>query len=40
VWSELGYISVGHYSRSDTLSSPLLPKLNLQLADIFEEAID
>ena len=40
VWSELGYISVGRYNRSGTLSSPLLPKLNLQLADIFEKESD
>jgi Uma2 family endonuclease len=40
VWSELGYVSVGRYGKSSTFSSPLLPQLNLRLADIFEESKD
>ena len=37
VWSELGYVSAGAYSRSEWLSSPLLPELNLPLCEIFPE---
>ena len=35
VWSELGYVSVGKYHRSQRLSSPLLSGLNLPLTRIF-----
>jgi Uma2 family endonuclease len=35
LWSELGYVSGGSYTKSDRLSSPLLPKLNLPLSRIF-----
>jgi Uma2 family endonuclease len=37
VWSELGYISAGNYGKSDKLSSPLLPNLNLSLSRIFRD---
>ena len=36
-WSELGYISVGIYGKSDQLSSLLLPDLGLHLSRIFPE---
>jgi Uma2 family endonuclease len=36
LWSELGYISAGRYTKLDRLSSPLLPNLNLPLSRIFE----
>lgn len=36
VWSELGYVSAGVCGKSDYLSSPLLPKLNLPLSQVFE----
>jgi Uma2 family endonuclease len=35
VWSELGYVSAGSYGKSDRVSSPLLPGLNLPLFKIF-----
>jgi Uma2 family endonuclease len=35
LWSELGYICMGGYSKPDRLSSPLLPNLNLPLSRIF-----
>jgi len=35
VWSELGYVTVGVYGKSDRLSSPLLPDLNLPLSQVF-----
>jgi Uma2 family endonuclease len=36
IWSELGYISVCASDRSNKLSSPLLPDLNLDLSSIFK----
>jgi Uma2 family endonuclease len=36
IWSELGYISVCSFDKSDKLSSPLLPNLNLDLSRVFE----
>jgi Uma2 family endonuclease len=36
LWSELGYISAGSYTKSDRLASPLLPELNLPLSRIFQ----
>jgi Uma2 family endonuclease len=38
LWSELGYVSAGRYTRSDRLSSPLLPNLNLPLSRIFRKS--
>jgi len=35
VWSELGYVTAGLYGKSDRLSSPLLPELNLSLSEVF-----
>lgn len=35
VWSELGYVTAGLYAKSDRLSSPLLPRLNLPLSQVF-----
>jgi Uma2 family endonuclease len=35
VWSELGYITAGVCGRSDRLSSPLLPDLNVPLSEVF-----
>jgi Uma2 family endonuclease len=35
VWSEAGYVSAGVYGKSERLSSPLLPELNLPLTEIF-----
>ena len=35
LWCELGYVSAGNYGKSDRLSSPLLPNLNLPLSRIF-----
>lgn len=37
VWDETGYVSAGAYGKSDYLSSPLLPDLNLALVEIFED---
>jgi len=34
-WSETGYVSAGVFGRMDRLSSPLLPELDLPLAEIF-----
>ena len=36
IWSELGYISMYAINKSNKLSSPLLPNLNLDLSGIFE----
>jgi Uma2 family endonuclease len=36
IWSELGYISISGFDKSDKLSSPLLPNLNLDLSGAFE----
>ena len=36
-WCELGYVSGGSYSKSDRLSSPQLPNLNLPLSRIFDK---
>jgi Uma2 family endonuclease len=36
IWSELGYISVCGFDKTDRLSSPLLPNLNLDLSRVFE----
>jgi len=36
VWTDTGYASAGLYGRADRLSSPLLPELNLPLAEIFK----
>jgi len=38
IWSELGYISVCAFDKSDKLSSPLLPNLNLDLSRVFEKS--
>ena len=35
VWSELGYIAIGKYGKTDRLSSPLLPGLYLPLLKVF-----
>jgi len=35
LWSELGYIAAGRYTKFDCLSSPLLPNLNLPLSGVF-----
>lgn len=35
VWSEIGYVTAGVFGKSDCLSSPLFPELNLPLAEIF-----
>ena len=35
VWSEIGYVTAGSYGKSDYLSSPLLPDLNLPLSEVF-----
>ena len=35
VWSEVGYVTAGTYSKSDRLSSGLLPDLKLELAQVF-----
>jgi Uma2 family endonuclease len=35
LWSEVGYVSAGQYMKSDRLSSPLLPSLNLPLSRVF-----
>ena len=37
VWNESGYVSARTYGRSERLSSPLLPELNLPLSEIFEK---
>ena len=37
VWSEIGYVTAGTYGRSDSLSSPLLPDLNVPLSQVFAE---
>lgn len=36
IWSELGYISMCAFDKSEKLSSPLLPNLNLDLNNVFE----
>ena len=36
IWSELGYISMCAINKSNKLSSPLLPNLNLDLSRVFE----
>ena len=36
IWSELGYISVCGFGKTDRLSSPLLPNLDLDLSRVFE----
>jgi Uma2 family endonuclease len=36
LWSELGYISAGRYTKFDRLGSPLLPNLNLSLSRVFQ----
>jgi Uma2 family endonuclease len=36
VWSEAGYASAGVYGKSERLSSPLLPELELPLSEIFQ----
>ena len=35
VWSEVGYVTAGTYSKSDRLSSALFPDLKLALAEMF-----
>jgi len=35
VWSEIGHATAGTYGKSDSLSSPSLPDLNLPLSDLF-----
>lgn len=35
IWSESGYVSTGVYGKSQHLSSPLLPELNLPLDEVF-----
>ncbi|HSW40250.1 MAG TPA: Uma2 family endonuclease [Acidobacteriota bacterium] len=35
LWSELGYVSIGRFGRSDRMSSPLFPGFTLPLAGIF-----
>jgi Uma2 family endonuclease len=35
IWSEPGYVSAGIYAKSQRLSSPLLPELNLPLDEVF-----
>lgn len=35
VWSELGFVTAGIYTKSERLSSPLLPELNLLLSSVF-----
>jgi Uma2 family endonuclease len=37
-WKESGYFTAGIYRESDSLSSPLLPQLNLPLSGIFKKA--
>jgi len=34
-WSETGYVTAGTFAKSDQISSPLLPGLNLPLAEVF-----
>jgi Uma2 family endonuclease len=36
VWSEAGYARAGVYGKSERLSSPLLPELELPLSEIFQ----
>jgi Uma2 family endonuclease len=36
VWSDMGYASAGVYCSRDRLLSPLLPELNLPVAEIFK----
>ena len=36
LWSEAGYLSAGRFGKSDRLSSPLLPSLNLRISNVFE----
>jgi len=38
VWSELGYVTAGVYGKTDRLSSPLLPDLNLPLSQVFAQS--
>jgi Uma2 family endonuclease len=40
LWSEMGYVPAGRYTKYDRLSSPLLPKLNLPLSRIFRNPDD
>jgi Uma2 family endonuclease len=35
-WSDMGYASAGVFGNQDCLSSPLLPELNLPVAEIFK----
>jgi len=35
VWTETGYVTAGTYGKSDSLSSPLLPDLNVPLSEVF-----
>ena len=35
IWSEPGYVSAGIYGRSQRLSSPLMPDLDLRLDEVF-----
>ncbi len=35
-WSEAGYVAAGTFTKSDTLTSQLLPELRLLLSEIFE----
>jgi Uma2 family endonuclease len=37
IWSELGYVSVGKFRKSDRLCTPLLPSLNLRPSSIFRD---
>jgi Uma2 family endonuclease len=37
VWSELGFVSVGKFRKSDRLCTPLLPSLNLRTSTIFKD---
>ena len=36
VWSELGYVRIRTYKKTERLSSPLMPKLRLPLSRIFK----
>ncbi len=35
VWSKTGYVAAGTFSKSETLTSPLLPDLKLPLSNVF-----
>ncbi len=37
VWSETGYVTAGTFAKTDCLSSPLLPELNLPLFGVFAQ---